>query len=244
MLRNRSQSSWLLLLGLLSLLSLGRPAVAGPNAPAPTATAPAHPVIPDYGGRNGSLGSALDGSGAPAPLNPLAQAGRALEALVIVLVVVAGGLVLLKRSGLLKSDGTFTVKGGPAFWSSLVPKLSARGPAASAGPDGASELLMVLGSQALPNSPGACLHLVSVGGRVLLLGATGQAVTMLTEVAEFAPPVEDARGVETPEDAAAFADYLARVGVTPPTANGADVTHATLSAATDRLQSLVNRRTK
>lgn len=103
---------------------------------------------------------------------------------------------------------------------------------------------MLLGSQTLPNSPGACLHLISVGGRVLLLGATSQAVTMLTEVADFAPPMSETRGGETPEDAAAFADYLTRVGVTPPGTAGPDVTHAALSATTDRLQSLVNGRTK
>ncbi len=99
------------LLPVAAALSLGCVALASPNAPVATVTpvsvaassaAPARPAIPDYGGRNGALGSTLEGTnpGAAQP-DPLAQAGKAFEALVIVLLVVAGGLALLKRSGLL-----------------------------------------------------------------------------------------------------------------------------------------------
>jgi flagellar biogenesis protein FliO len=81
----------------------------------------------------------------------------------------------------------------------------------------------------------------SVGGRVLLLGATGQSVTLLTEVAEFAETLPAEPVAETPEEVAAFADYLARVGVTAPGGTGAESTRASLAAATDRLQSLLSR---
>ena len=101
--------------------------------------------------------------------------------------------------------------------------------------DGMTEMLALLGSRTLPHSAGAGLHLVSVGGRVLLLGATAQSVTLLTEVAEVAALSER----ETPEEVAAFADYLARVGVASPPGAGTGAAQATLSAATDRLQSLL-----
>lgn len=247
--RNVSQA-FLLALSLCLVLSLGRPVAAQSAAPvhvaAPAAAAPAkaaaRPALPDYGGRSSSLGSTLDGGGAAAPLNPLAQAGRAFEALVIVLVVVVGGMLLLKRSGLLKGDGSLAAKGGPASWASLLPKLSARGPGMGlSDSEGTTEMLALLGSQTLPHSPGAGLHLISVGGRVLLLGATGQSVTLLTEVAEIAPPpVSENHDRETPEDAIAFADYLERVGVASPGTAGAGATRAIVSAATNRLQSLVS----
>ena len=54
-------------------------------------------LCPDYGGRDAPL-MPSDAAGTALP-NPLAQAGRALEALVIVLVGVVGVLYLLKRAG-------------------------------------------------------------------------------------------------------------------------------------------------
>ena len=69
---------WRLSLILGGLLLLTAPVCAAPPAPSPAASSPA--VIPDYGGRD----SAPLETGANAP-NPAVQAGRALEALVLVL---------------------------------------------------------------------------------------------------------------------------------------------------------------
>lgn len=143
----------------------------------------AAPPVPDYGGRDapGGLAPAAETAGA-GPINPLAQAGRALEALVIVLLVVVAVVYGLKRLGVV----------GPATGSRLRLGL----PAPRAGADG----LRVLSSHALTGTPGAAVHLLSVADRTLLVGATAQAVTLLADwEAEQSEPSPDA-----------FDSYLAR----------------------------------
>lgn len=219
---------WLTLLSLTLVVGVGRPCLAAPPAPAK----PVAP-LPDYGGRESALGNALDNAGAAPALNPLAQAGRALEALVIVLALVVGGLYGLKRLGFIKADGR-AAPGGATRWTSL---LTPRTPAA---PE-ASELIALLGSQTLPNAAGAGLHVVAVAGRTLLLGATAQSVTL---IAELDPEEEAVADTETGADKAAFAAYLRKAGVTPPPAEAGREAEETLAAATDRLQSLLARSRK
>ena len=171
-----------LLLGalcLLAALGTGRVCAAPPPAPAPTSRA-----IPDYGGRD----SAPLAAGDAAP-NPAAQAGRAVEALVLVLAGVVGVVYALKRFGLVQGGAD----GKPAR---IILSGLGRSPVASPGP--ASSAVLVESSQTLPG--GAMLHVVRVPGRILLLAATGQTVTA---VADW--PID----ADVDEDAA-FEDYLAR----------------------------------
>lgn len=205
-------STALLIWGLL----LG-PAWAAPGAPSP-ATPPAARTVPDYGGRDAPGGLApASATEAAGPLNPLAQAGRALEALVIVLALVVVVVYGLKRLGIVGP-----VSGGRLHFG-LPP------PAVRSSTDG----LRVLSSHALPGTPGAAVHLLSVADRTLLVGATAQSVTLLTEWdAEQAEPSTDA-----------FDSYLARQEIAP------DVLESTLRDAEDRvaraadsLQSLLARR--
>lgn len=185
------------------------PVLADP--PKPTAPASAAPVLPDYGGRDSA--SLPPGNAAPASVDggPAAQAGRAVEALVLVLAGVIGVVYALKRFGLVQGGAD----GKPAritFSGLGRPLVSSAGPASSA--------VLVESSQPLPG--GAMLHVVRVPGRTLLLAATSQTITA---VADWLPDAEPG------EDAAAFEEYLAR----------ADVSDSGVAAANARLRSLLSR---
>ena len=228
----RKPCSWTTLLVLALALSVIRP--AGAQTPAPpkraapaVAAKPAPPALPDYGGRDGVV-STVDNSGAQT-MNPLAQAGRAFEALVIVLALVVGGLYLLKRSGLIKGDGTtpWTRAGRSAPPRASVPAAAST-----------TDLITVLGTQTLPNGSGADIHLIAVGSRTFLLGATPQQVTLLTEL----DLLSDTDAAETPQSQAAFDAYLSKAGIAPePKTTSRRVAEDALSATADRLQSLLAR---
>lgn len=228
--RSLTPNTWLMILTLGLVVSVGLP------CPAASPTPPAAPIsktapLPDYGGRDSALGSALDNAGAAPTMNPLAQAGRALEALVIVLALVVGGLYGLKRLGVIKADGQSAP--GRRWTAVLGAKTTPQSPA--------SDLIAVLGSQTLPNAAGAGLHVVSVAGKTLLLGATAQTVTLLAELDAGEEIVPE---LESEADAAAFAAYLQKAGVTPPSAGSGREAEQALAAATDRLQSLLARSRK
>ena len=189
---------------LLVLLALpGRPVYAGPLAPPP----PAKTSVPDYGGRE----SAMPAVGESAP-DPAASAGRALEALVVVLAGVGGVVYGLKRFNLVKSsvDGTARIA-GPVFGR----------PASGSSP------VTVVSSQSLPG--GAMLHVVRVGERNLLLAATAQSVTSITEW--DTPTQEEAATLSD-----GFEDYLTRADPNPrDSASG-------IAAANARLRSLLSQK--
>ncbi|MDQ2799625.1 MAG: flagellar biosynthetic protein FliO [Armatimonadota bacterium] len=188
----------------MCLLSLGPVCAAPPAAPAPAST-----TIPDYGGRD----SAPLAAGDAAP-NPAAQAGRAVEALVIVLAGVVGVVYALKHFGLVQGGAD----GKPARI--MLSGLGRPFPRTAGSSEDLSSPVTVESSQVLPG--GAMLHVVSVPGRTLLLAATGQTISA---VADW--PAE----AETSDEAAAFEDYLAR----------ADVPETGIAAANARLRSLLSR---
>ena len=193
----------LLTVFLLAALGTGRLGAA-PPAPAPSAPA----AIPNYGGRD----SAPLVAGDEAAPNPVAQAGRALEALVLVLAGAAGVVYALKRFGLVQPGAD----GKPAR---IILSGLGRAPAASAGLADAD--VSVESSRTLPG--GAMLHVVRVPGRTLLLAATPQSVTT---VAEWADVHESTDGGGN-----AFEDFLAR----------ADAPGTNVAAANARLRSLLSR---
>lgn len=195
---------FLIALLLLAAVGIGPVCAAPPAAPAPASVA-----IPDYGGR----ASAPLAAGDAAP-NPAAQAGRAVEALVIVLAGVVGVVYALKRFGLVQGGAD----GKPARI--MLAGLGRPLPWSAASSEALSSLVTVESSQALPG--GAMLHVVNVPGRTLLLAATGQTVTA---VADW--PAE----AETSAEAAAFEDYLAR----------ADAPETGIAATNARLRSLLSR---
>jgi len=200
---------------LLLLATAPAPAAPPPAAPKPSPGASA-PAMPDYGGRDSApLGGA--GEGTP---NPAAQAGHALEALVVVLAGVAAVVYALKRFGLVQPG----VNGRPAR---IGLPLAGRLSAAVSGPS--SVPLTVESSQALPG--GAMLHVVSIGERTFLLAATPHNVTA---VAEW--PAESGAGV----DDTTFADYLDRADSGPQTSSQADAP-SRVAAANARLRSLLER---
>ncbi len=193
---------WRLNLILWGLLLIAAPVCAAPPA-----------VIPDYGGRE----SAPLGTGADAP-NPAAQAGRAVEALVLVLVGIGGVIYAMKRFGLVQ-PGT---NGKPARINFAGLTAPARSAAGTASP------LVVDASQTLPG--GVMLHLVTVRGRTLLLGATPQSVQTLTEWRDGPFDEED--------ETQAFEAYLTRANAA---AGDTIDTGSALSAANARLRSLLDR---
>lgn len=154
---------------------------------APPARASAPLTIPDYGGRDSSLPSV----GETAP-NPAAQAGRAFEALVVVLAGVVGVVYVLKRFNLVAPgrNGKPARMVGPRFGRSPVSENSAG--------------VTVVSSQTLPG--GTMLHVVRVEDRNLLLASTAQSVTSVAEWAAAAP--------ETPGMADEFEGYLTRADPT------------------------------
>ena len=195
---------------LVFLLALG-PVSAAPPAPSHSA-APASAPLPDYGGRE-STPVVVD-EAAP---SPLAQMGRATEALVIVLAGIVGAVYALKRFGLVKPGEN----GKPAKLA-LENFGAFRRNRSDEAPGGDSPVT-VLSSQTLPG--GAMLHVVSIAGKNLLLGVTPQSVSTLTEW----PAAE---GVSA--DGASFEEYLTRAD-SPPTVG------STLAAANARLRSLMGR---
>ena len=195
---------------LVFLLVLG-PVSAAPPAPSHPA-APAAAPLPDYGGRE-STPVVVD-EAAP---SPLAQMGRATDALVIVLAGIVGVVYALKRFGLVKPGEN----GKPAKLA-LENFGAFRRNRSDEAPGGDSPVT-VLSSQTLPG--GAMLHVVSVAGKNLLLGVTPQSVSTLTEW----PAAE---GVSA--DGASFEEYLTRAD-SPPTVG------STLAAANARLRSLMGR---
>ncbi len=199
---------WRLSLALWGLVLLTTPVSAAPPAPAPPTSA-----IPDYGGRE----SAPLGTGADAP-NPAAQAGRAVEALVLVLLGIGGVIYAMKRFGLVQ-PGT---NGKPARINFAGLTAPSRPAAGTASP------VTVEASQTLPG--GTVLHLVTVRGRTLLLGATPQSVQTLTEWRDG--PAEEENEVE------AFEAYLARANAA---AGETTEPGSALSAANARLRSLLDR---
>ena len=190
------------------LANTSAPNTSASNASAPI-TAPVPTTAPDYGGRDAPLATA--GDAAP---NPAAQAGRALEALVVVLAGVACVVYVLKRFHLVVpgAGGKPARIAGPGF--------------AAGGPFGRSPAvtgdagISVVSSQSLPG--GAMLHIVQVAGKRLLIGATAQSVTTLTEwsVSETAPA----------DLAGDFEDYLTRAD-----------SSSGIAAANARLRSLLSR---
>lgn len=177
---------------------------------APPASAPAS--TPDYGGRDSAP---LTSVGDAAP-DPAAQAGRALEALVVVLAGVAGVVYLLKRFNLVQPG----INGKPARIS---------GPAFGRSPRTESADVAVVSSQTLPG--GTMLHVVRVDGKNLLLAATAQSVTTVTEWA-----ISD---TETAGMADEFEEYLTRAN---PNAldSASGISASGIAAANARLRSLLS----
>ncbi len=189
---------------ILVVLSLLLATTAGVVQASPPAAAPAS--TPDYGGRDSAPLTTV-GDAAP---DPAAQAGRALEALVVVLAGVAGVVYLLKRFDLVK-PGT---NGKPARIS--APSFG-RSPAMGAD-------VAVVSSQSLPG--GMMLHVVRVAGKNLLLAATAQSVTTVTEW-----PILDAEPSGMADE---FEEYLTRANPNAPDAASG------IAAANARLRSLLS----
>lgn len=198
------------------LLLLTAPVCAAPPAPAPSA------AIPDYGGRESApLGTGAEAPNTNAP-DPAAQAGRAVEALVLVLLGIGGVMYGLKRFGLVQ-PGT---NGKPARINFGI-NFAGLSAAASRPAAGAASPVVVEATQTLPG--GTVLHLVTVRGRTLLLGATPQSVQTLTEWP--GGPAED------DDETQAFEAYLSRANA----AGDATDSGSALSAANTRLRSLLDR---
>lgn len=212
--------------------------MAAKPAPAPP---PAVRTLPDYGGRDGITGAASASQSSPA-LNPLAQAWRAFEALAIVLALVVGGLYGLKRSGMLKSDGSVSgpmplLAAVPGFLKTINP---AKSPVPALNPAEASPSpwVTMIGSQSLPNTQGASLHLVSVGGKTLLLGATAQSVSLITEV-DAARQDEYVPAMDTGQMPSSFDGFLIQADQSP--LRQSNETELLMSATTMRLQAMIAR---
>lgn len=205
------------------------------------AAAPAVRALPDYGGRDSIAGTSDAAPSVPA-LNPLAQAWRAFEALAIVLALVVGGLYGLKRLGLLKPDGSVSaptplLAALPGFLKGTKPVPTAAAAASPTGvPDGS--WMSVIGSQALPNAHGAALHLVSLGGKTLLLGTTAQSVTLISEL-EGSAPGEPAPTMDTGHAPFSFDSVLSQASYAP--VRQANETELLMNATTMRLQAMIAR---
>jgi len=195
---------------LLAALGTAKVCAAPPSAPAPVPAA-----IPNYGARDGAPPAAGDAAPNSVDGGPAAQAGRAVEALVLVLAGIVGVVYALRRFGLVQG-GT---DGRPAR---IVLAGLGRARSATAGPS--SSIVTIESSQTLPG--GAILHVVVVPGRTLLLAATSHTVTAVAEWPD---------GSEAAGDTAAFEDYLARAGAPEQTPESG------LAAANARLRSLLSR---
>lgn len=188
----------------LCLVLLAAPLCAAPPA-----------AIPNYGGRD----SAPLETGANAP-NPAAQAGRAVEALVLVLLGVGGVIYAMKRFGLVQPGAD-----GKAARINFAGLSGLTGSSQTA--SGESSPVTVVASQTLPG--GTALHLVTIRGRTLLLGATPQSVQTLAEWRE---------ALQEEDETLAFEAYLARADAD---AGKAPDSASPLSAANARLRSLLDR---
>ena len=196
------------------VLLLTAPVCAAPPVPVPPVPAPSASAIPDYGGRESApLGTGTEAS------NPAAQAGRAVEALVLVLLGIGGVIYGLKRFGLVQPG----MNGKPAQINFAGLSAAVSRPAA-----GTASPVVVEASQTLPG--GIVLHLVTVHGRTLLLGAAPQSVQTLTEWRDGTAEEDD--------ETQAFEAYLSRANAAA--AETSDPTSA-LSAANARLRSLLDR---
>ena len=177
----------------------------------PPSNRPVSADAPDYGGRE----SAMPAVGEAAP-DPAAQAGRALEALVVVLAGVAGVVYVLKRFNLVKAG----IDGKPARIAGPVFGRTGNGKDSGIKDSGIkSSGVTVVSSQTLPG--GAMLHVVQIGEKTLLLAATAQSVT---PVAEWATQSSEASPLS-----GEFEEYLTR----------ADPTSG-IAAANARLRSLLS----
>ncbi|MBV9850311.1 MAG: flagellar biosynthetic protein FliO [Armatimonadetes bacterium] len=211
------------LAGLLLLLVVG-PCAAAPSAPNPGGVSPA--PLPDYGGRDAPA-VPTDTAGAATP-NPVAQAGRALEALVIVLAGIVGVLYLLKRLGVAGNG-------------SAAPLLGMRGakhPDSALSIAGSPFALNIVQSHALPGAGGATLHLLSVNDETLLLiGATPHGVSLL---AQWDQDGRKSGAEEARAEKIAFDDYLQRAGIAPEP-GPARAAEERIALTADRLQDLLAR---
>lgn len=223
--------------GLFLALLLTGPCLAAPPAAPAKATAPAAPVsassavaahgsaspaaLPDYGGRD--TPGLLAGVGTDAP-NPLAQAGRSLLALMVVLGGIIGVVTVLKRSGYTGSGplGLAFLSGLRALRSAAAPVTEAATPAVAdqvtAAAASGSGPLTLLQSQALPG--GGAVHLLSVDGSTrVLVGATAQGVSLLAEwewEEEEAAPEPTVPAAAAPLTGDSFSQHLIRAGAPPP----------------------------
>lgn len=207
---------------------------AASTLPPPPAVPPALHALPDYGGRDGIAGTTYVASATPA-LNPLAQAWRAFEALAIVLALVVGGLYALKRLGVIRPDGSAAPPASllavlPGFLKSAKP--AAQAPASEA----LSAWMTMLGSQTLPNAQGASLHLVSLGGKTLLIGATSQSVSLISEVDA---PAASVPTLDTGQMPSAFDGFLMQADHAPQ--RQSNETELLMNATTMRLQAMIAR---
>ena len=198
-------------------------------------------ALPDYGGRDGIAGTAYAAQSSPA-LNPLTQAWRAFEALAIVLALVVGGLYGLKRSGILKADGSISAQmpvlaGLPGFLKAGKPMKS---PPPAPLPLGTTQVtwITMIGSQALPNTPDASLHLVTLAGKTLLLGATAQSVSLITELdADW--QADPAPTMDTGQMPSSFDGFLTQADQSP--LRQSNETELLMNATTMRLQAMIAR---
>lgn len=215
------------------------PAAAMPK-PKPVVPAPVR-TLPDYGGRDGIAGTTYAAQASPA-LNPLAQAWRAFEALAIVLALVVGGLYGLKHCGLIKPDGSVSgpkplLTALPGFLKAVMPP---KDPAAAPSPAAASPAawITMLGSQQLPNAQGVSLHLVSLGGKTLLIGATAQSVSLISELDDDWQ-AEPALTLETGQMPSSFDGFLMQADHAP--VRQSNETELLMNATTMRLQAMIAR---
>lgn len=212
-------------------------AVPRPKAAAPAAVR----TLPDYGGRDGIAGTTYAAPASSAP-NPLAQAWRAFEALVIVLALIVGGLYALRRFGLIKPDGS--VSGPAPFLAALPGLLKTINPAKSPVPaslpasEASAAWLTMLGSQPLPNAQGASLHLISLGGKTLLIGATAQSVSLISELDDDWQ-AEPALTLETGQMPSSFDGFLMQADHAP--VRQSNETELLMNATTMRLQAMIAR---
>ncbi len=160
----------------------------------------------------------------------------------IVLALIIGGMYGLRRLGVLKPDGSVSgsaplLSGVPGFLKALKPdKNTLSAPPASG--SAASPWITIIGSQMLTNAQGATLHLVSVGGKTLLLGATGQSISVLSEMEGGLQP-EHVPLMDTGQMPSSFDGYLMQADYSPQ--RQANETELLMSATTMRLQAMIAR---
>jgi hypothetical protein len=156
-----------------------------------------------------------------ASIDPVGQAERAVESLVIVLVLVVGVVFAIKRSGLLKNappaqTGQFRTavvnaaanrfaRPGKPLRAPMTAKPHASSPATK-------DSIRVLRSEALDEN--TRLHLVCVNGKTLLLGASAQAVGVLAQWDDV--PQEPAAATGVADRLQALLDHSRRSDIRQP----------------------------